>query len=194
MLQRHLHETILYRLDQFPAVALIGPRQAGKTTLARHIAKQRTDQNRQSLYVDLESPQDRDRLAIDPFATWASCSGTHPASLPYHARALARRPCERRRPRPITRGGRQNNRPLYFYRTAAGAEIDLLLAMPVGKLWAIEIKRGLAPSLEKGFHQSLSGLQPERSFVVYSGVERYRKTRDVEAIGLADMMRELSAA
>jgi hypothetical protein len=32
-----------------------------------------------------------------------------------------------------------------FYRTAAGAEIDLLLERPGGGCWAIEIKRGLAP-------------------------------------------------
>lgn len=39
-----------------------------------------------------------------------------------------------------------------FYRTAVGAEIDLLLELP-GRdgLWAIEIKRGVAPKIEKGF-------------------------------------------
>lgn len=61
----------------------------------------------------------------------------------------------------------------YFYRTAAGAEIDLVLEMPGGKLWAIEIKRGLAPKLDKGFHHAREDLQPERSFLVYSGEDRY---------------------
>ncbi|MER8472731.1 DUF4143 domain-containing protein [Mesorhizobium sp. M1328] len=37
-----------------------------------------------------------------------------------------------------------------FYRTAAGAEIDLLLTLPGQRLWAIEIKRSLTPKLEKG--------------------------------------------
>lgn len=53
--------TILYqRLKQFPAVALLGPRQVGKTTLAQAVGDQRP-----SLYLDLESPPDRDKLS-DP--------------------------------------------------------------------------------------------------------------------------------
>ena len=39
-----------------------------------------------------------------------------------------------------------------FYRTAAGAEIDLLLPPPGDKPWATEIKRSLTPKLEKGFY------------------------------------------
>ena len=34
-----------------------------------------------------------------------------------------------------------------FYRTAAGDEIDLILELPGGRKWAIEIKTGLAPKL-----------------------------------------------
>ena len=40
-----------------PAVALLGPRQVGKTTLARQIAD-----SRPSIYLDLESPPDRAKL------------------------------------------------------------------------------------------------------------------------------------
>ena len=74
-----------------------------------------------------------------------------------------------------------------FYRTSAGAEIDLLLEMPDGKLWAVEIKRGLTPKLDKGFHHAREDLKPERSFIVYSGEERYPKADGVEVIGLAGM-------
>src|SRR5690606_11074807 len=38
-----------------------------------------------------------------------------------------------------------------FYRTSAGAEIDLVLTLPGREPWAIEIKRSLAPKLERGF-------------------------------------------
>ena len=79
-----------------------------------------------------------------------------------------------------------------FYRTAAGAEIDLLLEMPGGELWAIEVKRGLAPKLERGFHHARQDLSPHRCFVVYSGTERYPLAEGVEAIGLREMARELS--
>ena len=82
----------------------------------------------------------------------------------------------------------------YFYRTSTGAEIDLVLEMPGGKLWCIEIKRGLAPKLDRGFHQAREDLQPERSFVVYSGSERYAMSPDIEAIGILDLMQEIAAA
>jgi len=60
-----------------------------------------------------------------------------------------------------------------FYRTAAGAEIDLLLTLPGGALWAIEVKRSLAPILERGFHQACADLNPQRQIVVYPGSESY---------------------
>lgn len=71
-----------------------------------------------------------------------------------------------------------------FYRTAAGAEIDLVLRLPRGDLWAVEIKRSLAPSLERGFHHACADLQPQRRIVVYPGSETYPLEPDVEAISL----------
>lgn len=78
-----------------------------------------------------------------------------------------------------------------FYRTAAGAEIDLILELPGDCLWAIEVKRGLAPRLEKGFHIALGDLKPNRAFIVYSGVDRYPKGEGIEAIGLRGLAEEL---
>ena len=72
----------------------------------------------------------------------------------------------------------------YFYRSSGGAEIDLLLAWPDGRLWAIEIKRSLTPKLERGFHAACADLKPERRFVVYPGSERYRLAEDIEAMPL----------
>ena len=74
-----------------------------------------------------------------------------------------------------------------FYRTAAGAEIDLVMEMPGGRLWAIEIKRGLAPKLDRGFHHAREDLDPERSFVVHSGDDRYPKGDGIEVIGLGEL-------
>ena len=79
-----------------------------------------------------------------------------------------------------------------FYRTAAGAEIDLLLEMPNQGLWAVEIKRGLAPKLERGFHQAREDLKPDRCFVVYSGDERYPRAEGVEVIGLEELCRAVA--
>ena len=80
-----------------------------------------------------------------------------------------------------------------FYRTSAGAEIGLVLELPGGRLWAVEVKRGLAPKLEKGFHLACEDLKPERSFVVYSGTDRYRLMAGVEAISLRELAAMLSA-
>ena len=75
-----------------------------------------------------------------------------------------------------------------FYRTAAGAEIDLLLELP-GKLglWAVEIKRGLAAKPGKGFHNARQDLKPARCFLVHAGDDRYPIAEGVEAIGLRAM-------
>jgi len=80
-----------------------------------------------------------------------------------------------------------------FYRTATGVEIDLVLELPGDRLWAIEIKRGLAPKGEPGTRVALSDLRPERAFLVYAGDERYPKGEGIEAIGVAAMARELAA-
>ena len=71
MIHRDLHPALLEALADSPAVALLGPRQAGKTTLARHIGDQcnsaRSHTSAGSIYLDLESPQDRQKL-FDPEA------------------------------------------------------------------------------------------------------------------------------
>lgn len=81
----------------------------------------------------------------------------------------------------------------YFFRTAAGAELDLLLKLPGRrKPWAIEVKRGLAPKLERGFHLACDAVRPERRLVVYGGVERFPLAEGVEAVSLIDLCRELA--
>lgn len=79
-----------------------------------------------------------------------------------------------------------------FYRTSAGAEIDLILELPGGKIWALEIKSGLTPKLAKGFHNALEDIQPDRSFVVYSGKDRYPVTEETEVISLYELAEELA--
>ncbi len=80
-----------------------------------------------------------------------------------------------------------------YYRTAAGAEADLVLEFPDGRRWAIEVKFSLAPSLTKGFHNAREDLSPERSFVVYPGHQRYSRTSNVEVIGLRELAAELAS-
>ena len=74
-----------------------------------------------------------------------------------------------------------------FYRTAAGAEIDLVLTLPGGRKWAIEIKRSLSPKVERGFHHACADLQPERKIVVYPGDEAYPLAETIEALPLRQL-------
>lgn len=79
----------------------------------------------------------------------------------------------------------------HFYRTSGGAEIDLLLSWPGGELWAIEVKRSLAPKVERGFHSACEDLKPTRKLVVYPGAEPFPLGHDVQAMplqALCDML------
>lgn len=80
-----------------------------------------------------------------------------------------------------------------FYRTSAGAEIDLVLILPNRKLWAVEVKRSSAPKVERGFHSACADLNPQKRFVVYPGSERFSVGDRIDAIGLAALAAELQA-
>jgi len=79
-----------------------------------------------------------------------------------------------------------------FYRTATGSEMDLVLELPGGRKWAIEIKLGLSAKPEKGFYQACEDIQPDRSFIVYSGDEHYPVGEKVEIISLRKLMQALA--
>ena len=80
-----------------------------------------------------------------------------------------------------------------FYRTATGVEVDLVLELPGHRLWAIEIKRASAPKVESGLRIARDDLRPDRTFLVYSGGERYPMGGGVEAIGLTALTDVLAA-
>jgi predicted AAA+ superfamily ATPase len=79
-----------------------------------------------------------------------------------------------------------------FYRTAAGAEVDLVLEW-ADERWAIDTTRSLNPVPTRGFRSAIKDVDPSRSFVVYPGTERYRIAPNIEAIGLPDLCQELIA-
>ena len=79
-----------------------------------------------------------------------------------------------------------------FYRTASGVEIDLVLELPGDRVWAVEIKRGLAPAVSRGLRVAIEDVQPHRAFIVHGGEDRYPKGDGVEAVGLRELADDLA--
>lgn len=81
----------------------------------------------------------------------------------------------------------------FFYRTSAGHEIDLLLELPDGTLWAIEIKRGSSPKVDAGFHVACEDLHPAQRFVVYGGADALSMPHGIEAVSVHELATRLKA-
>ena len=58
MIDRRIKPALLQRLNEVPAVVLLGPRQVGKTTLALNVGRELN-----AIYIDLESEADRSKLS-----------------------------------------------------------------------------------------------------------------------------------
>lgn len=80
----------------------------------------------------------------------------------------------------------------HFYRTSAGAEIDLVLEFG-NELWAIEIRRTTAPTLSKGFYNACEDIEPTAKWVVYAGEDTYPLKEDITVISLPELMTKLTA-
>jgi predicted AAA+ superfamily ATPase len=79
-----------------------------------------------------------------------------------------------------------------FYRTVAGAEIDLIIEIGDQYRIAIEIKRSLNPKVSAGFHLGCEDIKATHRYVVYSGQERFHLSKDLEAISISNLLDEIS--
>ncbi|MEO1949339.1 ATP-binding protein [Thioclava sp.] len=82
----------------------------------------------------------------------------------------------------------------FFYRTSAGAELDLVLRLPGGEIWAFEIKRTTTPKVTRGFHLAVEDIKADRSVLVYAGERDIPLTQGLRAMPLSvaiDMLRGL---
>ena len=73
-----------------------------------------------------------------------------------------------------------------FYRTAAGAEIDLVIEHRSRKI-AVEIKFSSAPKPARGFWQALEDLKIDRAYVVAPVPRRYGLADGVEVVPVGDV-------
>jgi predicted AAA+ superfamily ATPase len=79
----------------------------------------------------------------------------------------------------------------FFYRTQAGAEIDLVAEIGPGKLVAIEVKSSSVPGISRGFHSGCADLSALARWVVYPGAESFPLGDGVEAVSLVEAGRRL---
>lgn len=81
----------------------------------------------------------------------------------------------------------------FYYRTAGGAEIDLLLEFrgKPGELWAIEIKRSASANIKRGFHEACDDINPLRKFVIHAEADTFPMKNDIQATSLYAFMKTL---
>jgi predicted AAA+ superfamily ATPase len=77
----------------------------------------------------------------------------------------------------------------FFFRTVAGAEIDMVAVPPGKPPVPVEIKATLAPVLSRGFRQGFADLGAARGFVVYAGDEVLPLAPGIEAIPITEVQR-----
>jgi hypothetical protein len=82
----------------------------------------------------------------------------------------------------------------FFYRTSAGAELDLVLRLPNGAICAIEIKRTTAPKVSRGFYIGAEDIGATRKLLVYAGAQEVPVATDIRALPLAYAIELLSKA
>jgi predicted AAA+ superfamily ATPase len=78
--------------------------------------------------------------------------------------------------------------PFFYYRTSAGAEIDVVIEGRRGRRYAIEIKRSSAPSVSRGFRNGLEDLEIRESIVIYPGKEAIPLGEGIAAMGLYEAL------
>ncbi|MCE7065501.1 ATP-binding protein [Dyadobacter sp. CY326] len=79
---------------------------------------------------------------------------------------------------------------LFYYRTQAGAECDLVLVRGITPIACIEIKLSNAPTVSRGFISCTEDLQPLHKFIITPGSETYTTAHAVTVIGLTEFMEQ----
>jgi uncharacterized protein len=75
----------------------------------------------------------------------------------------------------------------WFYRTSAGAEIDLVLELAPGRLAAFEIKRSAPSGLPAGFRNACDDIDAVHRFVVFPGPDGYPMSGGVRALAAPEI-------
>jgi predicted AAA+ superfamily ATPase len=79
------------------------------------------------------------------------------------------------------------NAEYWYYRTSAGAEIDLIVFQK-NEIIAIEIKKTLSPKLSKGFIYGCEDIKATQRYFVYGGEDYFPISDDTKVVSLKKMM------
>ena len=79
---------------------------------------------------------------------------------------------------------------LFFYRTQAGAECDLVLVKGITPMACIEIKLSNSPIISKGFINCTEDLEPKFKYVITPQSDTYKTTNDVVVTNLRNFLEE----
>lgn len=81
----------------------------------------------------------------------------------------------------------------YFYRTASGAEIDLIIQLSSIQRWAVEIKYGSAPKINRHFGENCAMIDATHKYVIYGGDDEFSIGNGVVMISLVKFLQKLSS-
>ena len=88
--------------------------------------------------------------------------------------------------------GLAGERNAFYWRTQAGAELDLLLFMS-GRRVGVEVKHADAPAMTRSMHACIESLKLDQMYVVYPGPATYAPYPGVEVLPLACARERIAA-
>ena len=71
------------------------------------------------------------------------------------------------------------------------AEIDLVIKMPSSEIWAIEIKHGVAPKINKHYNQTCDDVGAKHKYILYGSKDEFPAGNDIKIISLPGLMERL---
>lgn len=80
---------------------------------------------------------------------------------------------------------------IYYYRTAAGAEVDFVISIN-NKVYALECKASYSPKLSKGNYNAIDDIDPVQSFVVIPEEKGWPVTESIRVVNLMELKEALS--
>ena len=84
-----------------------------------------------------------------------------------------------------------DNMDIFFYRTHAGTEVDIVLTKALKPVSSIEVKFTSTPKVTKGFLNGIDDLETKKNFIIIPIDDEYPLRENISAIGLDRFLSEL---